>query len=275
MTDLPASPFTANVERNMLCSPNFLTAMPRSSTSGFNHGLSTRTPLVREVREISGRVPYSILKKDPQIAEELMRFAKAFDASFVAFQVHNHTLDRHVVFTTGYEKFYEKLVDRDIFQVDPIMAECRSRRTAFEWDALLETGSSAALDETFTVGRNRISIPVPHNDFSVALHFASNHSEDEWRAMIVDVIWTGTMIAAQNFQRVLRTRPTETKEISLSRFQRECLSLLAAGKDLEEIAALTGRRQKRVHKRVDEALTALNANNHPHAIVMARFLNLI
>ena len=233
--------------------------------------------MVGTVVEISAGVNYSVHEKDAQIAVELQAFARDVQASFIAFHVYNHALDRQVVFTSGFKSFYEGYVASDAFQADPIMQAAKNQRTAFEWRDICP---SDPIKEKFhtrclKAGAHCISIPAGNQDFTAALHVASNLPEITWRNHVADVIWFGTMTAKQLFQRVLRTRPTETPEIALDKIQKDCLSLLAAGKDLDDVAAITKRSQATVSRHVADAMSLLNANNQTHAIVMAHFLGLI
>jgi DNA-binding NarL/FixJ family response regulator len=233
--------------------------------------------VVGTVVEISAGVAYSVHEKDAQIAVDLQTFARDVQASFIAFHVYNHAQDRQVVFTSGFNKFYQEYVASDAFETDPVMQAAKNQKTPFDWQDIL---SSATDKEKFgsrsmKAGAHCISIPAGNKDFTAALHIASNLPESTWRNHIADVIWFGTMTAKQLFQRVLRTRPTETPEISLDQIQTECLSLLAAGKDLEDVAALTRRKQATISRHVADAMSLLNANNQTHAIVMAYFLGLI
>lgn len=233
--------------------------------------------MIGTVVEISAGVAYSIHEKDAEIAASLEAFAKDIQATFIAFHVFNHAQNRQVVFTSGYHDFYRSYVESDAFTSDLIMQAATRHKTAFEWRDVLraEDQKKKSVRHSLTAGKHCLSIPVGNKDYTVALHVASDLSEVEWRRHVADVIWFGTMTAKQLFQRVLRTRPTETPELSLERMQTECLSLLAAGKDLEEVALITGRRQATVSRHVAEAMTRLNANNQTHAIVMAHFLGLI
>jgi len=229
------------------------------------------------VVEISAGVAYSIHEKDPQIAALLETFASGIQATFIAFHVYNHVEDRQVVFTSGLREFYSTYVTSDAFTNDPVMQKARSQKTSFAWHDIIapDANGEKLISEYLAAGRHGLSVPVGNNDFTVALHVASDLPEDVWRRHIADIIWFGTMTAKQLFQRVLRTRPTETPEISLDRMQTECLSLLAAGKDLEEVAIVMGRRQATISRHVADAMHRLNANNQTHAIVMAHFLGLI
>jgi DNA-binding CsgD family transcriptional regulator len=233
--------------------------------------------VVGSVIEISAGVSYSIHSKDAQIASSLEDFGRGIQASFIAFHVYNHAYDRQVVFTSGFYDFYHDYVVSDAFDSDPVMQAARTQKTPFDWQDVLsqEQDKEKFGHKSMTAGLHCLSIPVGNKDFTVALHIASNLPESVWRQHIADVIWFGTMTAKQLFQRVLRTRPTETPEITLERMQTECLSLLAAGKDLDEVAALTGRRQATISRHVADAMNRLNANNQTHAIVMAHFLGLI
>jgi DNA-binding CsgD family transcriptional regulator len=238
---------------------------------------STEINVIGTVIEISAGVAYSIHQKDEEIAASLETFARDIQASFIAFQVYNHAQNRQVVFTSGFHDFYRGYVESNAFDMDPIMQAAIHHKTAFEWQDVisLQDGKEKFSSKSLSAGTHCLSIPVGNKDFTVALHVASNLPEVVWRQHIADVIWFGTMTAKQLFQRVLRTRPTETPEISLERMQTECLSLLAAGKDLDEVAALTGRRQATISRHVADAMKSLNANNQTHAIVMAHFLGLI
>ncbi|WP_171049064.1 autoinducer binding domain-containing protein [Rhizobium sp. MHM7A] len=233
--------------------------------------------MVGTVVEISAGVAYSIHEKDAQIAATLKSFARDIQASFIAFHVYNHAQDRQVVFTSGFHEFYDGYVASDAFHADPVMQAARTQRTPFDWQDVISSGQDKEkfCSELLTAGIHCLSIPAGNKDFTAALHIASNLPEATWRHHIADVIWFGTMVAKQLFQRVLRTRPTETPEIKLDKIQTECLSLLAAGKDLDDVATLTGKRQATVSRHVAEAMSRLNANNQTHAIVMAHFLGLI
>jgi DNA-binding NarL/FixJ family response regulator len=239
--------------------------------------VSTELIVVGTVVEISAGVEYLIHEKDAQIAVALETFARDVQASFIAFHVYNHAQDRQVVFTSGFQEFYEEYVASDAFNSDPVMQAARTLKTPFDWQDIISSDETKEkfCSKSLTAGVHCITIPVGNKDFTAALHVASNLSEAVWRRHIADVIWFGTMTAKQLFQRVLRTRPTETPEITLDKMQTECLSLLAAGKDLDEVAALTGKRQATISRHVADAMSRLNANNQTHAIVMAHFLGLI
>lgn len=240
-------------------------------------GFSTELIVVGTVVEISAGVAYSIHEKDAQIATTLETFARDVQASFIAFHVYNHAENRQVVFTSGFKDFYEGYVTSDAFDSDPVMQSARIQKTPFDWQDIISRNQDKEkfCGELLTAGIHCLSIPAGNKDFTAALHIASNLPEATWRHHIADVIWFGTMMAKQLFQRVLRTRPTETPEITLDKIQTECLSLLAAGKDLDDVAILTGKRQATVSRHVADAMGRLNANNQTHAIVMAHFLGLI
>lgn len=233
--------------------------------------------MVDTVVEISAGVAYSIHEKDAQIAVELQTFARDVQASFIAFHVYNHAQDRQVIFTSGFNEFYEEYVASDAFATDPVMQAAKNQKTAFDWqDIVSQESAKEKFNSRFLrAGAHCISIPAGNQDFTAALHIASNLPESTWRKHVADVIWFGTMTAKRLFQRVLRTRPTETPEIALDKIQTECLSLLAAGKDLDDVATLTRRKQATISRHVADAMSLLNANNQTHAIVMAHFLGLI
>lgn len=232
--------------------------------------------MVETVVEISAGVAYSIHEKDAQIAVELQTFARDVQASFIAFHVYNHAQNRQVVFTSGFNEFYKQYVATEAFETDPVMQAAKVQKTAFEWKDIVSSEIEEKHPSRFLkAGIHCISIPAGNQDFTAALHIASNLPEATWRNHIADVIWFGTMTAKQLFQRVLRTRPTETPEIALDQIQKDCLTLLAAGKDLDDVAAITRRKQATISRHVADAMALLNANNQTHAIVMAHFLGLI
>lgn len=211
-----------------------------------------------------------ILKTEPQLGERLLKFKAKTGASVVCLQAMLRSeINHHYVLTTAFKGYFEEYVRGLAFLEDPIFNRCASAKSPFEWSSM-PSASSEPGRQPLISGRRWLTLPIVHDQVIACLHVAADASDEEWRASIADFIWHGMKVGDDIVHRLLQLRNNDfAPPVRLSPTQVDCLTLLAAGKDIAHIVDITGRDYRAVNRQISEAMCRLNARTQSHAVVKA------
>ncbi len=167
-----------------------------------------------------------------------------------------------------------KLYDRD-----PVFVIGRNLSLPFSWEdpaflALLEPDQAHILEEAKQYGlKHGVTIPL-HGPGRFS---ASCSLVRETPDLDVDRVFDAARYAAYAYEaaRRLSGPPEGRPRVVLSRRERECLKLVAIGKDDETIALILGISPDTVRQYIESAKQRLNASKRPHAVAYALYTEAI
>lgn len=225
--------------------------------------------------EFGANLKRGALVSDPSIANDLAEFEGRFNPDFLAFQFWDVATQARLVIANAFEAYYESYVKDSLHLSDPIIGLCETRKAPFEWHSVFSCRDVPAVFKTqsLSAANKVLTVPTGGKGLVAALHIGC--SAETWKEKASDIVWFGSILAANVCKKVLERQNGESQAMSLDEPQAECLTLLAAGKDVEEIARLTRRSRKSVSRNIAEAMVKLHASNQPHAIVTAMTLGSI
>lgn len=208
-----------------------------------------------------------------------------YDLSHIAFLVVRNGVNspRYPFYCATYPTAWiETYLARNLFEIDPVIDIVRAGHLPVDWSSLDQ--KSARVRHFFEearshgIGPNGLTIPVrgAHGErglFSVT----SDLSKQDWLSLcassthdlhILSHYLHETVLAVTGLRRAVRYK-------ELSRRERQCLQLLAAGKIHKQIAAALGISESSVRLYLRSARNKLGASTSHHAVARASFLELI
>lgn len=226
---------------------------------------------MQRIYQVAVGTKQDVLKTEPCLGERMLEFKRKTNASVVTLQAMLRSEpDYHYVMTTAFRGYYEDYVSKRRYLTDPVFQRCLSTKMPFEWSSVQGIEQT---DKGLLLENHRwLTMPLYHEKLVACLHVAGDGSDEMWRERVADFIWHGMNAGDEIVQRLVSIRPQPAR---LSATQLDCLSLLAAGKDIEDIVGITRRDHRTVHRHISEAMLRLNARTQSHAIVKAISLGIL
>jgi DNA-binding CsgD family transcriptional regulator len=171
-------------------------------------------------------------------------------------------------------RWQHRYFEKQYVLIDPVIARGSKAVLPFDWEELVNDDPAVqalfADALTYNIGRNGISIPVRNRQGAYSLvSFTSNHSKSEWikykeRNMTQLQLMSVLIDSAAGINTRLNTRP-----VSLSKREEQCLIWAARGKTYQDIAEILDLSYGSVKSYLDTARHKLNCINITHAVAVA------
>ncbi len=166
----------------------------------------------------------------------------------------------------------------DYGRIDPILVASRNAVTPIEWSSLQygsgPVGPFFEAAHAYGVGKFGLTVPVhgPNGRLAV-LSVSSDGDEATWRRLLkrrtADVLLVSCHLLERSWAE------ERSKAPRLSAREKECLQWSAAGKTVQDTAAILGIRERTVRFHHDNARRKLDATNTRHAAAKAMQSGLI
>jgi DNA-binding CsgD family transcriptional regulator len=225
------------------------------------------------------------VKEREELKLALCNICTRYDLSHVSFLVvRNGVNATHYPFycTTYPAAWIEAYLTRNLFEIDPVMDIVRAGHLPVDWSSLDQKSTQVRhfFEEARShgVGPNGLTIPVrgAHGEralFSVA----SDLSTQDWSSLCASSTHDLHILSHYLHETVLAVTGLrkDARYKKLSRRERQCLQLLAAGKIHKQIAAALEISESSVRLYLRSARNKLGASTSHHAVARASFLELI
>lgn len=184
------------------------------------------------------------------------------------------------VYLVNYPKPWVELYNkRKLYDRDPVFVLGRNFALPFAWSdsrflALLEPDQLAIIQEAKHYGlEHGVTIPL-HGPGRYSASCSLVADTPDIRS---DVVFLAQRCAAYAYEaaRALVGPPEGRPRIVMTKRERECLKLVAIGKDDETIALILGISPDTVRQYIESAKQKLNATKRPHAVAYALYTEAI
>jgi DNA-binding CsgD family transcriptional regulator len=184
--------------------------------------------------------------------------------------------------TTYPPEWVELYLERNYFDLDPVLAEARFAFLPFDWSRIVDrqAGIRAFFDEarSFGIGRHGLTVPIrASNGERSLLSVTSNQSAREWkqqRLACEDDLFVFARHLHDRFITLCGLRALNAPG-SLSRRERQCLELLGQGLLPKQIAARLGVSESAIRKYAYSAKQKLRSRTLSQAMARAAALDII
>lgn len=170
-------------------------------------------------------------------------------------------------------------------QFDPVVFIARRRQRAFRWDAGISSHRGVALehqifDEAREFGiRSGVTVPIRGGYERFAMFTLAGDERDPSLLRGIeedlDTLQLMGLYFHAHVYAKLQLRLTSEQVVSLTPRERQCLSWVARGKTMPEIAEIVGVSRRTVLFHLENARRKLNGATLAHAVAQAIRLNLI
>ncbi|SES41373.1 autoinducer binding domain-containing protein [Rhizobium sp. NFR03] len=203
-------------------------------------------------------------------------------ATFLALRSKSSSKHDPFYFTTYPKAWVDTYVARNFFELDPLIAVSLAGLLPVDWESVDRTDRKVSLffEEALShgIGPNGLTFPIrgPYGErafFSVSSHL----TQPDWadlRALIINDLHVLSYYLHETILGVTGLRPV-VRSKALSRREKQCLELLAAGQIHKQIAASLEISESSVRLYLRTARHKLGALTSHHAVARATILDLI